>query len=81
MKKIQCLLFGFYLLISITIFSGCATIFAGGSACHSKPNKKNGEPTRQIRLVPVVLDLMCGGIWLAADFATGAIYKPCAKNK
>lgn len=75
MKK---LLLYFFICI---VFSSCATIFAGGSACHVKPNKAAGEPTRQIRLVPLVLDICTGTIWLAADFATGAIYKPCAKKK
>lgn len=69
------------LVVVSFMISSCATIFAGKSACHVKPNKAAGEPTRQIRLVPLVLDICTGTLWLAADFATGAIYKPCDKKK
>jgi hypothetical protein len=77
MKK---LLNSLLILITVLTLSSCATIFAGKSACHVKPDKKAGDPTRQIRIVPFVLDVFNGVIWLGIDFATGAIYQPCAKT-
>jgi len=68
------------IILIMTTLNSCATFFAGKSACHSRPNKSAGDPTRQIRLVPLVLDICCGGVWVLIDFATGAIYQPCAKN-
>jgi hypothetical protein len=68
---------GLFLLFSL---NSCATVFANGSACHSKPNKSIGEPTRQLRVVPLILDVCTGVVPLIIDIATGAIYKPCAKN-
>jgi len=68
---------GIFLLFSL---NSCAFVFANKSACHSKPNKSIGEPTRQLRVVPFILDICTGVVPLFIDLGTGAIYKPCAKN-
>ena len=64
------------IVIVLVTFSSCATIFAGGTGCINKPSA--GEPQRQVRPVPLILDIACGLVWVGVDFATGDIYKPCS---
>jgi hypothetical protein len=73
-KKVMSLLMA--VVISIA-FSSCATVFAYKSSCHGKA-KAGG---RTVRIVPVVLDVLTGVVWLGVDFADGAIYKPCNQKK
>jgi hypothetical protein len=64
------------ILAGSLLFQSCATVFGGKINDCQKHKPAHGEPKRQIRVVPFILDL--GGlVWLVVDFATGAIYKPC----
>ncbi len=77
MKK---LLFTVFLSGTI-LFQSCATIFGGEVSDCQRTKPAPGQPSREIRVVPLVLDIFCGLIWVAVDFATGAIYKPCVTQK
>ena len=77
MKK---LLFTAFLSGAI-LFQSCATIFGGEVSDCQRTKPAPGQPSREIRVVPLVLDIFCGLIWVAVDFATGAIYKPCNTQK
>lgn len=74
MKKFK--LFALVLLTVIALES-CATVFGGRvSDCQrTKPNK--GQPKREIRAAALIIDVCLGAVWVAVDFITGAIYKPC----
>lgn len=61
--------------VSIMLTS-CATLFGGRVTEHQKTKPKAGEQQRQIRVVPLVADLLLFWPSLIVDFATGAIYKP-----
>jgi hypothetical protein len=68
--------------ISITVlFSSCATVFGGRvSECQRhRPSPK--EPTRKIRVVALVADLVLWWPGLGIDFLTGAIYRPCRHSR
>lgn len=61
--------------------TSCATIWGGKISECQKTKPAPGKPKRQIRPVPLVLDVCTGLVWVAVDFATGAIYKPCKAEK
>lgn len=62
------------LLLVCILNASCATVF-GGKVTSCQKEKHD----RQIRPVALVLDiLLCPIVCLPIDFATHAIYKPCA---
>lgn len=80
-----------YVLVALLIatscmmFSSCATVFGGKISACQKTKPASGQPSRQLRVVPLVLDILCVGggggiIGLIVDFSDGAIYKPCDKK-
>lgn len=73
----------YVILFSIVIitFSSCATVFGGRVSECQRTKPAPGQPQRQVRPVPLIADILIGVIWLIPDFATGAIYKPCKKDK
>lgn len=64
------------MILASLMLSSCATLFGGKVTEHQKTRPAPGEPARQIRIVPLVFDLLLFWPSLAIDFATGAIYKP-----
>jgi hypothetical protein len=68
------------LLIAVIVFffASCATVFGGkvGECQRSKP--KAGQPSRAIRPVPLIANILFFWPGIAVDFATCAAYKPCA---
>lgn len=67
------------LLLFITIstsLSSCATVFGGKVNQAQRTPPKAGEPTRPIRAVALIADIILFWPGLIVDFATGAIYKP-----
>lgn len=66
-----------FLLISVIIFfCSCATITGGAVTENQKRKPKPGEPSREIKIVPFVFDLLFFPfISLPIDFSTNAIYK------
>jgi hypothetical protein len=60
--------------------SSCATIFGGHISDCQKNKKISKASIDDIRMLPFILDICTGVIWLAVDFATGAIYKPCKSH-
>jgi len=68
------------LLIVAVFFSSCATIFNGSASVCQKTKPAAGQPARDVRVLPLILDCFCLP-FLAVDFATGAIYEPCELNK
>ena len=65
------------LFFIVSSLSSCATLFGGqiGSCQRTKPVA--GQPSRQIRGVALVLDILIFWPGLILDFANGSIYKPC----
>jgi hypothetical protein len=56
--------------------SSCATLFGGSVTQAQRTPPKAGEPTRPIRVVALIADIVLFWPSLIVDFATGAIYKP-----
>jgi hypothetical protein len=68
-----------YLLIAVItmiMFSSCATVFGGRTTEYQRTPPKVGEPPREIRYGALVADLLLFWPGAIVDFATGAIYKP-----
>jgi hypothetical protein len=67
------------LLLAITLcssLSSCATIFGGKITQAQRTKPAAGEPSRPIRAVALIADIVLFLPSLIVDFATGAIYKP-----
>ena len=68
-----------FLVIAIIAIclSSCATLFGGQVGECQRTRPAQGQPARQVRVVPLVLDVLI--FWPSAivDFGTGAIYAPC----
>lgn len=64
-------------LLFLLSFSGCATVFGGEVTACQRRKPAPGEPQRQVRVVPMIADILIFPPSLIVDFATGAIYKPC----
>lgn len=76
MKRIQ---FAFFILLIALTLSSCATVLGGRITECQRTKPLPGKPAREIRAGALVADVLLGTVWLAVDFATGAIYKPCGK--
>jgi hypothetical protein len=74
MKKHLCK--GLVLLIISVSLSSCATVFGGKVTQAQRTPPKAGEPTRPVRAVALIADIVLFWPGLIVDFATGAIYKP-----
>lgn len=61
----------------VPLFSSCATVLGGRVNPCQRHRPRNNEPTRQIRVVALVADIILWWPGLVIDFATGAIYRPC----
>ncbi|HEV7350235.1 hypothetical protein [Telluribacter sp.] len=58
--------------------TSCATLFGGKVADCQRIKPKEGQPQRQVRVGALVADILLFAPAAIIDFATGAIYKPCA---
>ena len=56
--------------------SSCATVFGGRTTVAQKTKPAAGEPSRSIRPVAMIADIILFWPGLIVDFATGAIYRP-----
>ena len=74
MNKFKILALG---LLFAVILSSCATILGGRVTECQKTKPLPGKPQREIRVGALLADCVLGFVWLAVDFGTGAIYKPC----
>lgn len=57
-------------------FSSCATLFGGSVTQAQRTKPLPGEPSRPIRAVALIADIILFWPSAVVDFATGAIYKP-----
>lgn len=71
----------FCLLMAISTMSmtSCATIFGGRVEECQRTKPPAGQPSRKVRVVPLIADILIFAPALIVDFATGAMYKPCGK--
>lgn len=74
MKKIRFL--ALILFVAFTLTS-CATILGGKVSACQKTKPAPGQPSREMRIGALIADICLGVVWVAVDFGTGAIYKPC----
>lgn len=69
----------FNVLIAIVMcstLSSCATVFGGPITQAQRTPPQPGEPSRPIRAVALIADIIFFWPGIAVDFATGAIYRP-----
>jgi len=66
-------------VIVAATLSSCATVFGGTVSACQKTKPAVGEPSRSVRGVALVADILLFWPGTIVDFATGAIYKPCGK--
>lgn len=66
----------FVITMIVCVLSSCATVFGGKVSQAQRTPPKAGEPTRPIRAVALIADIVLFWPGLIVDFATGAIYKP-----
>ena len=64
------------LLLSLLIFSSCATVFGGKITDYQKTKPQQGEKQREIRVGALIAGIVLFWPGAIIDFATGAIYKP-----
>jgi len=64
----------------VCLFSSCATLFGGHVTQAQKTKPAAGEPSRSIRPVALIADILLFPPSLIVDFVTGAIYKPETKK-
>lgn len=62
-------------------FSSCATLFGGPVTQAQRTKPLPGEPSRPIRAVALIADILLFWPGAVVDFATGAIYKPDGATK
>lgn len=77
MKKITSII---AMTLVVCILSSCATVFGGKVTAAQRTKPKEGEPSRAIRPVALIADILLFWPGLIVDFATGAIYKPEQKT-
>lgn len=53
------------LFAMITALTGCATVFGGHITDSQRTKPAPGQPARQIRVVPLIANVVTGCIWLA----------------
>jgi hypothetical protein len=57
--------------------SSCATVLGGPISSCQRTKPSPGKPTRAVRPVALIADIIIFWPFAIVDFATGAIYKPC----
>lgn len=71
----------FLAIVMIVIsMSSCATLFGGQVGACQRTKPVAGQPARQLRVVPLVLDILVFWPSVIVDFGTSAIYVPCDKK-
>lgn len=66
-------------LIAVTIISSlssCATVFGGRITDEQRTRPLPGQPSRALRPVALIADVILFWPGIIVDFATGAIYRP-----
>ncbi|WP_442592032.1 hypothetical protein ACSBL2_12485 [Pedobacter sp. AW31-3R] len=63
-------------LVLTSSLSSCATIFGGKVTQAQRTRPLAGEPSRALRPVPLIFDIVLFWPGLVVDFLTGAIYRP-----
>lgn len=69
-----------FLAVIILSQSSCATIMGGKVDNCQRTKPAEGGKTRKVRAGYLIADALFGFVPLIVDFATNAIYKPCAPN-
>lgn len=66
-------------IVVCSSFTSCATLFGGKVDKCQMQKPGDGQPTRQIKILPLVADIVLFPPALIVDFATNAIYKNCGQ--
>ncbi len=80
MKKIKTIFLSLLLVAAMCSMTSCATVFGGHVSECQKTKPVAGSPSRSVRVGALILDIVLFSPGVIVDFATGAIYKPCAKK-
>jgi hypothetical protein len=64
-------------LAATMMLSSCATIFGGRISDCQKTKPPAGQPSRDIRIAALILDIVIFWPGAVVDFADYAIYSPC----
>lgn len=65
------------IVLTITVsLSSCATVFGGKVTTAQRTKPLPGEPSRPVRAVALIADIVLFWPGAVVDFLTGAIYKP-----
>jgi hypothetical protein len=67
------------MFLIVATLSSCATVLGGQVSQCQRTRPAAGQPTREIRAVALIADVLLFWPGAVVDFATGAIYKPCGK--
>ena len=67
------------LALAVCFLSSCATVFGGRVTEVQRTKPAEGQPSRAIRPVALIADILLFWPGAIVDFATGAIYKPQQK--
>ena len=63
-------------LLILTVFQSCATVFGGSVNTYQRTRPLAGQPSRPLRPVALIADILFFWPGAIIDFATCAIYKP-----
>jgi hypothetical protein len=70
------LILNLLLLIFVLSLNSCATILGGKVTEFQRRKPLDGEPSRKVRAVALIADIILFWPGAIVDFATGAIYQP-----
>jgi len=64
------------IVLILFLFTSCATMLGGVITPYQRTKPLQGVEPRQVRIVPLIANLIIFPPLIIIDFATGAIYKP-----
>ena len=65
--------------VVVSSLTSCASVFGGKVSDCQRTKPVAGLPSRKVRVVPLIANILLFPPALIVDFTTGAIYKPCDK--
>lgn len=63
------------------LMESCATVFGGHISNCQRTRPRENSPSRQLRVIALVCDIVLFWPGAIVDFADGAIYRPCTNHQ